>query len=173
MINEAILAFVALVWLLTGRGLNLCFVIMAYYAMYIAGAILPFELVYSVSTAEALTTYAAQLSFDTIALVCVVALSLLYQEFIKIYVWYGAIIATSAILNSLMLMQVATDVYSIEHIHEFRQILSVPLDVAFAVLGSGKGGQNYIHINRSLLGACRSVYNRLNRISNVLKGAKA
>ncbi len=173
MINEATLAAIVAIWLFTGRGLNLCFVIICYYALYILGAILPFELLYSVSTAESFATYAAQLSFDTIVLVCVFALSLLYQEFIKIYVWYGAIIVTSAMLNSMMLIQITMDVFNVEHVHAYRQSLSVPLDVAFAALGSGKGGQNYIHISRSLLGAGRSVYNRLNRISDVFKGAKA
>lgn len=162
-------ALIVLIWLVTGRGINLCFVIIVYYALYLAYPLLPADIVHT-STVEAQVVYASQLSFDTVAFTLTLALSSIYHKSIRIYFCYGAIIATSAICNAFMLLGVTVGSESLYYIHAMRQEISVPLDLLFAVLGSGKGGQFTNYIGRSLLGACRSVYNSLNRFNSNFKG---
>lgn len=172
MINECLTASVFILWLLTGREVNLCFVIFAYYLLYTAidkaGCI-----VYYSDEVNIFITYYSQTCFDVIALVATLALSLKYQSFIRIYLLYSCVIASSAVLNAAMLLDQVLEIGAVQDLHAFRQNISVPLDVLFAVLGSGKGGQITDYINRNLLAAHRSVYNRLNRISNHHKGARS
>lgn len=170
MSNLEALSIIFLIWLGTGRGLNLCLVIILYYALYMAYPLFPELAVTITTTPEALVVYAAQLSFDMIALVSTVAISIIYQKNINIYFLYGAIIATSALLNAVMLCGVAVGKESLYWLHAYRQQIAAPLDLLFAVLGSSKGGQIIDYTYRSLLGAGRSVYNRLNRISYHIKG---
>lgn len=170
MSNFEVVCIVAALWFLTGRGINLCFVILLYYALYMAYPLLPELSIASVPTGEAQAIYASQLSFDTIALVLTLALSNIYHKSIRIYLAYGAIIATSATLNAFMLFGVTVGYEGLYYIHALRQEISAPLDLVFAALGSGKGGQFTDYISRSLLSAGRSVYNRLNRFNNYHKG---
>jgi hypothetical protein len=171
MSNLEVVCIVAALWFLTGRGINLCFVILLYYALYIAYPLLPELSIAMVALGEAQAIYASQLSFDTIALVLTLALSNIYHKSIRIYLVYGAIIATSAMLNASMLFGVTVGCEELYYIHALRQEISAPLDVLFAVLGSGKGGQFTDYFSRSLLSVGRSVYNRINRFSNHFKGA--
>lgn len=170
MSNIEAFALVVAIWLLTGRGINLCFVVLIYYALYLSYPLLPQGEVIESIYGEALVVYASQLSFDTIALVTTLALSTIYQDSIKTYLFYGAIIATSALLNACMLFGVATGYEELYYIHAMRQEIAVPLDLLFAALGSGKGGQFINYISSSLLSVSRSVYNRFNRFSNHFKG---
>jgi len=171
MSNFEAFALVVAIWLLTGRGINLCFVIIIYYALYLAYPIVEQGAIVQTFFGEAVIIHASQLSFDTIALVLTFAISTIYHKSIKIYLCYGAIIATSAILNALMLFGIA---YGIEELfyqaHAFRQNIAVPLDLLFAALGSSKGGQFTDYFSRGLLSTGRSVYNRFNRFSNYFKG---
>jgi len=170
MTNLEALSVIFLIWLCTGRGLNLCLVIMFYYAIYMAYPLFPEMTITRTTEAEALVVYASQLSFDMIALVATVAISYIYQKNINIYFLYGAIIATSALLNATMLFGVAVCEESLYWLHAYRQQIAAPLDLLFAALGSAKGGQIIDYTHRNLLGASRSVYNRLNRISYHIKG---
>ena len=165
MINECLAAVVFILWIVTGREINLCFVIFWYYLLYttIDGAT---EIVYLSDYPTILVTYYSQTCFDVIALVSTLALSLKYQELVRIYLLYSCIIASSAVLNAAMLVDQTLDMNWLYSIHAFRQELSAPIDLLFAVLGSSKGGQIIRYTHRSLLTAHRSVYNRINRFSN-------
>jgi len=165
MSNESLAAVVFILWMVTGRELNLCLVIFFYYLLYSTSG---FDGVqsYFIDSATVYVTYYSQTCFDVIALVSTLALSLKYQELVRIYLLYSCIIASSAVLNAAMLVDQTLDMNWLYSIHAFRQELSAPIDLLFAVLGSSKGGQIIRYTHRSLLTAHRSVYNRINRFSN-------
>lgn len=172
MSNEIICLAVFVLWFATGRELNLCFVIFWYYLLYVSVGAFP-HLQFHADEVTIFATYYSQTCFDVLALVSTLALSLKYQSFVRIYLLYSCVIATSALLNAAMLVDQAFEFGVLREIHYFRQEISAPIDAVFAVLGSSKGGQVTDYVNRSLLAAYRSVYNRLNRISNHHEGARS
>lgn len=160
MSNEAALFVISMIWLLGGRGVNLCLLIIAYYTVFeltnISGAIG----VFFADESVIFGTYIIQSCIDLLFLTLTVFLSAIYQKFIKIYFAYAAIICTSLVLNGLMLYDQMIDLSIVYQLHAIRQELSIPLDVLFAVLGSALGGQAYL--NHSLRTANGSNYNRSN-----------
>lgn len=172
MTNEIICAAVFIMWFVTGRDINLCFVIFWYYLLYSSVGAFP-HVKFNADEVTIFATYYSQTCFDVLALVSTLTLSLKYQSLVRIYLLYSCVIASSAVLNAAMLVDQAFEFGVLRDIHYFRQEISAPIDVVFAVLGSSKGGQVTNYINRSLLAAYRSVYNRLNRISNHNEGARS
>ena len=152
--------FIALIcyWLVMDRRLSLCLMIVCYYALFMLTEITDLQGYFRADVDTTLGTYCIQMSIDSLALVCIAVLSLFYQQSIKLYLCYGAIIATSFLLNGLMLYDQVLDLSVIYKLHTIRQEFSIPLDVMFAVLGSARHvGQN----NLDNLRTCyRSIYNR-------------
>ena len=160
MTNEAALLVIAAIWLFSGRGLNLCSVIIAYYVTFLLFDCTEMSGFFSVDLDTAIASYAIQVSIDSLALTAALYLSTIHKKFISLYIAYGAIIASSLILNGLMLYDQVIDLSIVYQLHAIRQEFSIPLDVLFAVLGSAAGGQAYIaHNLRTANGA---VYNRSN-----------
>lgn len=170
MSNEAALIVIAAIWLARGGGVNLCLVILLYYTTFIITSISGIYDVFKTDESTVYGTYAIQASIDCMFLVFTALISVSCKKFIKIYLAYMAIIGTSLALNCLTLLDQMIDLSVIYKLHAIRQDFSIPLDVAFAMLGSGNG-QITDNIRRSLRAAGRSVYNRLNRISNHNQGA--
>lgn len=170
MSNEAALFIIMMVWLLGGGGLNLCLLIIGYYITFMLCDITELSGYFFAGDEVVMGTYAIQCSIDSIFLTIAVGLSTIYHKFIKIYLVYAAIIGTSLVLNGLMMYDQFTDLSMVYRLHVLRQEFSIPLDVLFAVLGSGLVNVNY-SFNHNLRAVNRSVYNRLNRISNHIKGA--
>ncbi len=160
MSNEATLIVLLLFWLLSGRGLNLCFLICCYYAAFLVFS--PYNITSLVFTdmEKVVGTYAIQCSLDSLALLSIIYLSSIYHNSKRIYFTYGAIIATSLVLNGLMLYDQMLDLSMVYEAHAIRQEFSIPLDVLFAVLGSAYSGQ--FNFNGSLRTGHNSNYNRFN-----------
>lgn len=160
MSNEAALLVITAIWLLGGRGLNLCLLIMSYYALFIVTNVSGAVGVFFAPDDVVMGTYAIQSSIDALFITLIIYLSTIYQKFIKIYLAYAAIIGTSLVLNGLMLYDQMIDLSIVYQLHAIRQELSIPLDTLFAVLGSALGGQAYISLG--LHTANGSNYNRSN-----------
>lgn len=156
--NLAVFAVLTVYWLVADRRLGLCLVVLLYYAAFIATELTDLQGYFKSDVDTTLGTYLVQMSVDSIALVAVAGLSLFYQKNIKIFVAYGAIIATSLLLNGLMLYDQVLDLSVIYHIHAIRQEFSIPLDVLFAVLGSVRDDRQGSLDN--LRTRYRSIYNR-------------
>lgn len=144
MSNEAALLVILTIWLLGGRGLNLCLLIALYYCAFIMTNVYGVTTVAFMPEDAVYGTYAIQCSIDSVFLTLTIALSAIYKKFIKIYLAYAAIIGTSLVLNGAMMYGQMLDLSIVYHLHSFRQELSIPLDVLFAALGSAIGGQAYI-----------------------------
>jgi hypothetical protein len=160
MSNEAALIILGLFWLVSGRGLNLCFLICCYYAAFLLVDITELNGYFFTESEVVIGTYAIQCSLDSIALLSTIYLSSIYHNFRRIYFAYGAIIATSLVLNGLMLYDQMLDLSMVYKAHAIRQDFSIPLDVLFAVLGSACSGQ--FNFNGGLLTGNNSNYNRIN-----------
>lgn len=160
MSNEAALFVISMIWLLGGRGVNLCLLIIAYYLVYMLCDITELSGCFFADEDVVIGTYAIQCSIDSIFLTLAVGLSTIYHKFIKIYVAYAAIIGTSLVLNGLMMYDQMIDLSVVYQMHAIRQELSIPLDVLFAVLGSALGGQAYISLGLHTTNG--SNYNRSN-----------
>lgn len=160
MSNEAALIVILLFWLWSGRGLNLCLLIAAYYAAYLLTSISGVHEYFFSDAETVIGTYAIQCSLDSLALLSIIYLSSVYHNFKRIYFAYGAIIGTSLVLNGLMLYDQMLDLSMVYKAHAIRQEFSIPLDVLFAVLGSACSGQ--FNFNGGLRTGHDSNYNRSN-----------
>ena len=170
MSNEAALLVIFSVWLLSGRGLNLCLLIVLYYAIFIATDITESSGIFPADDDVVFGTYALQCSIDAVFLTTAVYLSSIHRNLIRIYWSYAAIIGTSLVLNGAMMYDQMIDLSMVYQLHSFRQELSIPLDVLFAVLGSALGGQAYL--STGLHHADDSNYNRSNRNHTSIKVAE-
>lgn len=160
MSNEAALIVIVAIWLASGRGLNLCLLIIAYYSVYLLASPQQIHDYFLTDLETSVSTYAVQASVDTLALTGCAYLSLKNKKIISIYLAYGAIIATSLVLNGLMLYDQMIDLSNVYQLHAIRQEFSIPFDVLFAVLGSAAGGQAYY--NHYLRPFNAADYNRSN-----------
>lgn len=139
MTNEAALLCIAAIWLLSGRGANLCLIIMAYYAAYLVSTNLSPMVVYDQSASSTSIYYLTQSAIDSTVVVSCVAISMFYKRFIIIYGAYAAIVVTSLFCELLMLLDQSFGVGVIFKLHALRQQASIPLDILFAVIGSAAG----------------------------------
>lgn len=143
MINEIVTVFLAGLWLVTGRGFNLCSVILAYYLAYLAITKLTLDTV--------LIYYACQMGLD--AVVVYVCCTLVYRHRQALPLGYAIVALSSLYCDGLKLLDEVTGSYVLSVIHEFRQELSVPLDVFFAAVGS-HGRNPFLYTGR------RTVYTK-------------
>lgn len=144
MSNEIALIVITAIWLWSGRGLNLCLLIMLYYALFLAVDPTAINGLFDSAIDTTMATYAIQISVDSLIFTAVIYLSTVYKELVRIYLAYGAIIATSLVLNGIMLYDQMLALSIAYELHAIRQEFSIPLDVLFAVLGSAAGGKAYI-----------------------------
>lgn len=158
--NEAALIVILAIWLWSGRGLNLCLLIAAYYALYIATGLTGIIGTFKADESTVLGTYAIQASLDSLMMLSIIYLSSFHHKSTRIYLAYGAIIGASLLLNGLMLFDQIADLSMVYRAHAIRQDFSIPLDVLFAVLGSAFGGQS--HTDSSLRTGDNTNYNRSN-----------
>lgn len=166
MSNEAALIVIMAIWLFSGRGLNLCLLISAYYVAFLSVDITALSRLFVADATSVYGTYAIQCSLDSLMLLSIIYLSTFHHNFTRIYLAYGAIIGTSLLLNGLMLFDQITDLSMFYRAHAIRQEFSIPLDVLFAVLGSAAVERT--HINRSLRTGNSSNYNRSNSDSKFM-----
>lgn len=160
MSNEAALIVIVAIWLASGRGINLCLLIISYYSIYLIASPQQIHAYFLTDFDTAVATYIVQASVDTLLLSCCAYLSIKNKKLVSIYIAYGAIIATSLALNGLMIYDQMIDLSNVYKLHAIRQEFSIPLDVLFAVLGSAAGGRAYY--NHNLRPADATDYNRFN-----------
>lgn len=163
MSNEAALIVITAIWLIGGRGVNLCLLILMYYLVFLFVDPTKLNGYFSADFDVAVSTYALQASVDSLIITVIVYLSSIHQNMVRIYMLYGAIIATSLVLNGAMLYDQMLNLSVIYKLHAIRQEFSIPLDVLFAAIGSAAGGKAYV--DRRLHPIDRTVYNRSNRDS--------
>lgn len=156
MIIEALTLIIALIWLVW-RG-PLCAVILAYYVAYWAIENTPAMAV--IANAGWLEYYVRQSALDVLIIVACCYLSFIYQKTKWLCLWYAFIVGTSQALQFMMII----DPVAFAEAHAFRQLLSIPLDLTFAVLGSGFGDHLLRFANR-----LRAAYNQRN-VDNLHSG---
>lgn len=160
MTNEAAILIIAAFWLLSGRGLNLCFVIFSYYALYIVSTSLPPEVVAVTSSYISLPYYLTQSALDISIMLSALAVSVIYNKSVIIYFAYAAMVASSLLCEILMVLDQAFEINALSFIHATRQDYSIPLDLLFAAIGSKLGER--LLAGFFLLTCRRSGYNRIN-----------
>lgn len=160
MTNEAAILIIAAFWLLSGRGLNLCFVILCYYALYLLSTDLPSELVIVGSYKISIPYYLTQSALDITVMLSALALSVIYKKSVIICFAYAAIVATSLFCEISMLLDQAFRINALSFIHEARQQYSIPLDLFFAFIGSRLGERLLVSV--FLLTGFSLRYNRHN-----------
>lgn len=167
-INITVLIVLSIYWLVSVRKVDLCLLIIAYYALFLIADLTELDGLFETDLYTTFGTYCVQLSIDAVVLVSIAVLSFFYHESIKLFAAYGAIVATSFLLNGFMIYEQVLELSTVYKLHAIRQDFSVPLDVLFAVLGSAHNArQNTLD---SLHTAYSSIYNCLNRISNYFQG---
>lgn len=156
MIIEALTLTIALIWLVW-RG-PLCALILCYYIAYWAIESAPAMTI--VVSNDWLQYYIAQSALDVLVIVACCYLSTIYQKTKWLCLWYAFIVGTSQLMQFLMII----DPVAFAQAHAFRQLLSIPLDLTFAVLGSGFGDHLLRFANR-----LRAAYNQRN-VDNLHSG---
>lgn len=160
MSNEAALIVILAIWLMSGRGVNLCLLILLYYAAYLLTSVAGIHSIVVTDHVTVFATYAIQTSLDSMMITAIICMLLCGKQSIQILLAYGAIITTSLLLNGAMLYEQMLDISIIYKLHAIRQEFSIPLDVLFAVLGSAAGGR---YFDRGLPPTHVAGYNRANR----------
>lgn len=161
MTNEAVALIIAALWLLTGRGLNLCLVILCYYVAYLLSTDFPSGEFATTDSGGIYAYYIIQSALDSTVMAAVLFVSIKYQKSLIIYSAYSAIIATSLICEASMLLDQSFSVNAISFIHAARQEYSITLDLLFAAIGSKAGERLLAYV--FLLTRGRSSYNRFYR----------
>lgn len=159
MTNELALLILAALWLKTGRGVNLCLLILGYYAVFLASVHLRAAPLDVAAPDHVYMVYIKQSAIDLTFLILCLYLSVKYQNFVGFYGLYAAIIASSLVCNSLMLFDQVIDLHRFYQWHKWRQEIAIPLDLLFAVLGSG-GVRISNHDNPYLRTGAGKRYNR-------------
>lgn len=159
MTNELAALLIAALWLKTGRGANLCLLILAYYLVFLASVYMRSAPPDYSQPMNVYLVYIKQSAIDLTFLVLCVSLSVKYNKPVNFYGLYAAIIASSLACNGLMLFDQASDIDRFYQWHKWRQEVAIPIDILFAVLGSGgvRGSNNN---NANLR---RGTYKRYNR----------
>lgn len=159
MTNELAALLIAALWLKTGRGLNLCLIILAYYLVFLASVYMRSAPPDYSQPMNVYLVYIKQSVIDLTFLILCLTLSVKYNKPVNFYGLYAAIIASSLACNGLMLFDQASDIDRFYQWHKWRQEVAIPIDILFAVLGSGgvRGSNNH---NANLR---RGTYKRYNR----------
>lgn len=132
MTNELAALCIGIMWIgsvvLTGRGFNLCAVILFYYIAYL--------ILRPLTVDHPVTYYAVQMTLDSIIIVLSCATARIYKVFWILPVAYAGIVFSSLVCDGLKLVDEAGAFYVLNEIHKFRQSFSIPLDLIFAAVGS-------------------------------------
>lgn len=137
MTNEAAALILLALWFATGRGVSLCSVILAYYLTFLASIYLRSSPPDYSQVNNVYFVYIKQSAIDMTFMIVCLALSVKYNKSRIFFSAYAAIIATSLICNGLMLFDQVTDANAFYQWHKWRQGVAIPLDLLFAVIGSG------------------------------------
>lgn len=160
MSNEAALIVIAAMWLKTGRGLNLCFVILCYYAIYLASIYIRGEPPDFSIHQNVYLVYIKQSAIDLTILLFCLLISFRYKEKFTLFSAYSAIIATSLVCNGLMILDQISDANYFYQWHKLRQELAIPIDLIFAIIGSGFSVGNSYNAGSNLRLGDSKRYNR-------------
>ena len=141
-------------WVKTGRGFNLCFIIIAYYFLYELSHAIYYNISRSTTTEF---YYLTQIFIDlTILFACLLlACKNIKQSFMILL--YGVVVFSSLAVEGLSLVDDSMNKEIIIDLYDLRQQYSHALDLFFAVLGSGRGE---LINNIDLFIRVRRVYNR-------------
>lgn len=161
MSNELALLVILLVWLKTGRGVNLCFLIAVYYVLY--------EISQRLTVNLTQIYFASQILIDiTILFSC---LLLAYKNGKQSFIlsMYAVIVFSSLAVEGLRLVDEVSNSYVLIDLYDLRQEYSHALDLIFAVLGSGRG-ELINDIGLSIRGS--RVYNRIINLKATIQSYK-
>ena len=149
--NELALLLVLIIWLKSGRGVNLCLLIFTYYILY--------EISYLSLVDNPQIYFISQILIDF----CILygCLLLAYKDVKRSFIilFYGYVVFTSLAVEGLRLIDEVSGSYAFLSVYDFRQEFSHALDLLFALLGSGKNG--LVNDIGLFIRGCR-VYNRGN-----------
>ena len=155
MTNELAILIMIAMWVKTGRGFNLCFLIITYYLLYELSHVIYYNISQSTTTE---LYYITQIFIDlTILFGCLLlACKNIKQSFMILL--YGLVVFSSLAVEGLSLVDDSMNKELIINLYDLRQQYSHALDLIFAVLGSGRGE---LINNLNLFIRVRRVYNRL------------
>ncbi len=149
-LTSLVIAFIWIRW----RG-HLPGLILIYYLAYMTMENYPDLQI--IKAAGWLEYYVRQSALDLLVIAGCCYLSIFYHQTRWLCLCYAVVVGTSQAMQLLMII----DSSLFAHAHAARQILSVPLDLTFAVLGSGLGVHLLRFANRFL-----TAYNQLYPDSN-------
>ena len=153
MIVELISLVIAFIWV-RWRG-HLPGLILIYYLAYMAmESYPPLQIVQATGW---LDYYIRQSALDLLIIVGCCYLSVSYEKTRWLCLWYAVVVGTSQLIQLLMILNPVLFATA----HATRQILSIPLDITFALLGSGLGVHLLRFANRIF-----AAYNQLYSDSN-------
>lgn len=159
MSNELAALIIGALWLKTGRGVNLCLLIFAYYVVFIASVHLRGAAPDYAAPMTVYMVYIKQSAIDMTFLILCLFISVKYNKILSFSGLYAAIIASSLVCNGLMLFDQAADLNRFYQWHKWRQEIAIPVDLLFAVIGSG-GVRVGNHNNANLRVGAGTSYNR-------------
>lgn len=151
MSNELVAVIITATWLISGRGINLCLLILGYYLLYIHIDIITYG-----KLSNSLYNL-IQVGVDSFVIVLACLLSFRDVKLRLICIFYAVFVLSSLTLDALMVFEELFNTLIVSWLHEHRQTIAQPLDLIFAIVGSGFYGC----IRRVFLPYCRrSSYNQ-------------
>jgi len=135
--NEIAALAIAALWVTTGRELNLCFVVLCYYIIFIFTESFTLPVIDLSNLSDVTFYYVSQAWLDVSIIMACLLISSKYKRIIILSRVYAAIIATSLMCDTMMIVNTSLNIEFFYQLHEARQYFSIPLDVLFAILGSG------------------------------------
>ncbi len=151
MSNELVAVIITAIWLISGRGINLCLLILGYYLLYIHIDIITYG-----KLSDSFYNL-IQVGIDSFVIVLACLLSFRDIKLRLICIFYAVFVLSSLTLDALMVFDESFNTTLITDAHKLRQSIAQPLDLIFAIVGSGF----YECIRRVFLPYCRrSSYNQ-------------
>lgn len=156
MSNELVGLLIFLIWLKSGRGLNLCLLIFAYYVLYEISHVVFYNIL-QLKNSE--IYFISQILIDFCILYS--CLLLAYKNVKRSFtiLIYGFVVFSSLTIEGLRLVDEVSQSRFLVSLYDSRQEFSHSLDLLFALLGSGKNG--LVNDIGLFIRGCR-VYNRDN-----------
>ena len=136
MTNELALLIIIAAWLKTGKGLNLCLLIAAYYLMYEISHVIYYNIPHQQGAG---IYYISQIFIDLTILLSCLLLAYINKKQSLILLMYGLVVFSSLAIEGFRLIDEVSSSYALIDIYNLRQEYSHALDLIFAVLGSGRG----------------------------------
>lgn len=156
MSNELVGLLIFLIWLKSGRGLNLCLLIFIYYVAYEISHI-TFYNILQLESPEIYFTSQILIDFCILYSCLLLAYNNVKRSFIILL--YGFVVFSSLAIEGLRLVDEVSGSKFLLSVYDSRQEFSHSLDLLFALLGSGKNG--LVNDIGLFIRGCR-VYNRGN-----------